>query len=78
MGKDHNEILSVDCRPLTDVGNSIGQTLDKKALRELGVVDADGDVLEDISARQIIYTNGHIDIEIDVPDDLDVTVTGDD
>jgi hypothetical protein len=79
MVNESDKILSVDCRSLRDMGNSVGQTLDKEALRELGVVDEDGHALEDIQARQIIYASGRVEIQIDNPDTdaLDVSVTDD-
>jgi len=47
------------------MGNSVGQTFDKEALRELGVIDEDGHAVEDVDARQVIYEDGRIEISID-------------
>lgn len=47
------------------MGNSVGQTFDKEALRELGVIDEDGHAVEDVDTRQIIYEDGRIEISID-------------
>ena len=47
------------------MGNSVGQTFDKEALRALGVVDDDGHAIEDVDARQVIYEDGTIEISLD-------------
>lgn len=68
------DLLSVDCRPIRDVGNAVGISFDVDALRELGVVDQDGDV-RDVEGRVIITSDAQITIDLDVDelDDVDAT-----
>lgn len=71
MDNQGDKILSVDSRPLRDMGNSVGVTFDKKALRELGVVDEDGNAVDDVDARQVINQDGRIELTIDRPPEND-------
>jgi len=59
------DILSVDCRPLRDVGNAIGMSFDLDALRELGVVDENGEP-QDVEGRVVVTDDGQITIDLDV------------
>jgi hypothetical protein len=61
-------VLSVDCRPIRDIGNSIGISLKKTALEELGVVDENGDVVDESECRVVITDDGKITITL--PDHL--------
>lgn len=72
MSLTEREAISIESRPLSDVSGSIIQRLDKPALRRLGVVDDDGDLVDDdLDARQTIYRDGRvvIDIPLDEIDD---------
>jgi hypothetical protein len=62
-------VLSVDVRKVRDIGNAIGQSLDLNALRELGIVDENGELTEDITARQIITDDGTVKIDLPVAGD---------
>lgn len=67
MVQQSNRLVSVDSRPLRDVGNgTFGVSIDKDALRELGLVDDDGEISDDVSARQEIRENGEVRIELPV------------
>lgn len=68
--ESHNEgkIISVDSRPIRAVGDSIGCTFDKRALRELGLVGDDGELAVEVSARQVIYDSGEVELELDLED----------
>lgn len=53
-------------------------SFDLDALRELGVVDDDGQLIEEISGRQKITDDGTITIELDVdPADVEIATAGD-
>ena len=71
MDNQEGKILSVDSRPLRDMGNSVGVTFDKDALRKLGVVDGEGNAVDGVDARQIINQNGQIEVTIDIPTEND-------
>jgi Holliday junction resolvase RusA-like endonuclease len=71
MDSQPDKILSVDCRSIRDLGNSVGQTFDLDALRELGVVDDDGNVIDGVDARQVIYEDGRIEVTLDPPTEND-------
>lgn len=61
--KRESELLSVDSRPIRNIGNAIGQSLDLDALRELGLVDENGELKdEEITARQKISSDGTVEI----------------
>jgi len=57
------EVISADVRPIRDLGGCIGQSVDLDALRELGLVDDDGEIVETVHARQRVYSDGRIVIE---------------
>lgn len=62
----HSEttILSVDSRPVRDIGGAIGQSIDKAALEELGLLDENGELPESVDARQTITDDGTVTIDI--------------
>lgn len=70
---ERGKILSVDSRPVRDIGGAIGQSFDIDGLKKLGVVDENGELKEDIDARQIITSDGRIEIEIGDVEDLSVS-----
>lgn len=61
-------VLSVDCRPIRDIGNSKGISLDPSALEEIGLLDENGELVEDTECRVVITDDGTITIS--VPDHL--------
>jgi len=69
MVESNPELISVDSRPIRDIGNAIGQSLDRGALRELGLVDDDGDLVDDLEARQKIRSDGVVEIQLPIADD---------
>jgi hypothetical protein len=71
MDNQGDKILSVDSRPLRDMGNSVGNTFDKSALRELGVVDDEGNAIDGVDARQVIYEDGRIELTLNTPTEND-------
>lgn len=71
MDNQGDKILSVDSRPLRDMGNSVGVTFDKQALRKLGVVDEEGNAVDGVDARQVINQDGSIQLTIDRPHEND-------
>lgn len=71
MDNQPDKILSVDSRPLRDMGNSVGNTFDKDALRKLGAVDDEGEAIDGVDARQVIYEDGRIEITLDTPAEND-------
>lgn len=78
MRQNGGKILSVDSRKIRPVGGAIGTSFDLDALRELGVVDDDGQLVDEISGRQKITDDGKIVIELDVSaDDVEITSAGD-
>lgn len=68
MERSDEETLSLDSRPVRKLGNSVGQTFDKSAMRKLGIVDDDGEMLEKVEATQIVYSDGRVVIDIEVDD----------
>lgn len=70
MSADGGKTLSVDCRRIRDLGNAYGFSLDKNALKELGVLDEQGNVKPGIFARIEISDNGTVnaDFPIDEPE----------
>lgn len=60
-----SDIISVDCRPVRDVGNAVGISLDKEALRELGIVTED-DKVNSVDGRVVITDGGQITIDVDL------------
>lgn len=78
MQDSRGKILSVDSRPIRPVGGAIGTSFDLGALRELGIADDDGQLIEEISGRQKITDDGKIVIDLDVDtDDLEISSAGD-
>ena len=69
MDNHQGKILSVDCRPLRNMGNSVGNTFDLEALRALGVVDEDGNAVDGVETRQVIYDDGTIEITLETDTD---------
>jgi hypothetical protein len=61
-------MLSVDSRPVRELGNSVGQTFDMSAMKKLGVVDDDGNLDGEVEALQTVYSDGRIEIELDISD----------
>jgi hypothetical protein len=81
MRDNSGELVSLDSRPVRDVGNCIGQSFDMKALRELGIVDDDGELVDDeLTARQKIHSDGRIviDLPLDEIDAIESPATADD
>jgi hypothetical protein len=73
MRETNGELISLESRSLRSVGNCIGQSFDLKALRELGLVDDDGELVdENLTARQKIHSDGRIviDLPLDEINDL--------
>lgn len=68
MARSSNERLSVDCRPVRELGNSVGQTFDKDAMRDLGVLNDEGELVDGVEAKQTIYEDGRVEIRIDIDD----------
>lgn len=71
-GNDGKKIVSVDNRPLREIGNAYGFSVDKNSLRELGLLDENDEIPEDIEerqARQIITDDGEIRMELPVAGD---------
>jgi len=66
MSDTNPELISVHSRPIRDIGNAIGQSLDIDALRELGLVDDDGELVEEITARQKIRSDGVVEIQLPI------------
>lgn len=67
MDRTKPEVISVECRPIRDIGNAIGQSLDLEALRELELVDDDGELVdEEVTARQKIRDDGVVEIALPV------------
>lgn len=60
MSADRGSLISVDRRPLRDIGNAYGFSLDKRALEELGALDEDGQVKDGIDARIKITRDGTV------------------
>lgn len=78
MHGNGGKILSVDSRKIRPVGGAIGTSFDLDALRELGVVDGNGQLIEEISGRQKITDDGRIVIELDVDAaDVEISSAGD-
>lgn len=61
-----DEILSVDTRKLRQLGRSVGMSLDIDALRDLGLVDDDELVSDQITGKQTITADGTVEIELDL------------
>lgn len=62
MGDDRQP-LSVDVREIRDLGSSVGVSFDIDALRELGYVDDDGEIEENVPVRQRIDQDGRIELQ---------------
>lgn len=59
--------LSIGVRPVRDIGGCIGSSIDLDALRDLGIVDDDGELLVDrIPARQTVRDDGTIEIDMEL------------
>lgn len=78
MSQQASKILSVDCRPIRPVGGAIGMSFDLDALRDLGVVDDEGELVDDIDGRQKITDDGRIVIDLNVPADDELVSVADD
>lgn len=67
MGDDQGDakMLSLDNRPLRDLGGSYGFTLDKEALKKADFIDEDGELKDDFSTRIIQYDDGTVRAKID-------------
>ncbi len=63
------KVISVDSRPVRDIGNAIGCSLDKQALRELGLVDDNGELVDDVRTRQTITDDGKVQFDLPVKND---------
>lgn len=71
----HGEPVSVGKMKLRDLGNSYGFTVSKDALDELGLLDEDGDLVdEEIEARQNAYDCGRVLYRIPI---AEIDCTGD-
>jgi len=58
------KIISVDSRPLRDLGNgTVGVSFDKEAARELGLINDDDEIVTESNCREIVYSDGSISIE---------------
>ena len=64
---DDNKILSIGCRPVRDIGGAIGSSFDKDALDQLGALDADGEIIDGVSARQVVRDDGTIELDLSLP-----------
>ena len=61
--------ISIDSMKLRDLGNSFGFTVCKDALEELGLLDENGELVdEDINVRATAHSDGKICYEIPVDD----------
>lgn len=68
MSADRGKLLSVDCRPLRDLGNAYGFSLEKRALEELGLLDEDGQVRTDADTRIKIAEDGTVTANLPIED----------
>lgn len=60
------KLLSVDSRPLRDIGNAFGFSIDKQALRDLGALDENGNLAADVDGRQVVTDDGTVRFELDL------------
>ena len=58
--------LYVGDMKIRDLGNSVGVTLGRRALEDLGVVDEDGELTGDYYARQVIREDGSIEVSLNI------------
>lgn len=68
MSADRGKLLSVDCRPLRDLGNAYGFSLDKRALEELGLLDENGEVRQGVNTRIKIAEDGTVEANLPIDD----------
>jgi hypothetical protein len=66
MSTEGGKLLSVDSRPVRDLGNAYGFSLDKRALEELGVIDENGQVRDGITARIKISEDGTVTADLPI------------
>lgn len=63
--QEGDKIVGIDARPLRDLGNCIGFSLDRDDLERAGVLDDKGDVPDETSVSYRMYADGTLDAEID-------------
>jgi hypothetical protein len=66
MSTEGGKLLSVDSRPIRNLGNAYGFSLDKRALEELGVIDENGQVRDGITARIKIADDGTVTADLPI------------
>ena len=62
--RDKGDLVALDNRELRNVGNCVGFSLNRKALRQLGYIDDDGSV-NNSNVRIELYDDGTIVAKID-------------
>jgi hypothetical protein len=63
--KRGDELVGIGARPLRDLGNCIGFSLDRDDLERAGIIDENGDVPEQTSVSYRIYEDGSLEAKID-------------
>lgn len=64
---DGERLVSVGNMKIRDLGgNSVGITLDRDGLEELGLVDDDGELTGEYYARQAIHGDGRVELSINL------------
>lgn len=63
-GATEKNLISVEYRKIRSLGSTYGMSFDRTALEKLGVLDENGELLEDVRARQEITEDGEIRIDL--------------
>lgn len=66
--QDSGKVVSAGFRPIRDIGDSYGCSFDIDGLRELGIVDDDGELVKEVNGHQVLHDDGQIVIDLDLKD----------
>jgi hypothetical protein len=65
LRKEEGKLVGIGVRPLRNLGNCKGFSLDQNDLERAGILDENGDIKDDTSVSYRIYDDGRLEATIE-------------